>query len=62
MASAAGLVQFRSTVRGNGFVTHNLPSLTVSVSSNTAFERTAQSFALGSLRGCAAPASAQLRR
>jgi hypothetical protein len=41
---------------------HNLPSLTVSVSSNTAFERTAQSCALGALRGYAAPASAQLRR
>ena len=41
---------------------HNLPSLTVSVPSNTAFERTAQSCALGALRGCAAPASAQLRR
>jgi hypothetical protein len=62
VASAAGLVQFRSTVRGNGFVMHNLPSLTVSVSSNTAFERTAQSCALGTLRGYAAPASAQLRR
>lgn len=33
VASAAGLIQFRSTVRGNGFVMHNVFSLTVSVPS-----------------------------
>lgn len=49
MASAAGLFQFRSNERGNGFVMHNVSSLTVSVPSNTSFERTAQSCALGAL-------------
>jgi len=62
IASAAGLVQIKSKLKGNGFVMHNLPSLTASVPSNTSVERTAQSCALGALRGYAAPASSHLRR